>query len=84
VLYLGVVPTALAYSLFFTGLRRTGSGTASVLTLVEPLTATVLSVALIDERLAAWQWVGAGVVAASVVVLSLGGGGSRLPSGDGT
>lgn len=85
VLYLGVVPTAVAYGLFFTGLRGTRSGSASVLTLVEPLTATVLSVALIGERLAAWQWVGAGLLAASVVVLSLGGGRApRLGSGHGT
>lgn len=85
VLYLGVGPTAVAYGLFFSGLRGTRSGPASVLTLVEPLTATVLSVALIGERLAAWQWVGAGLLAASVVVLSLGGGrGPRLGSGHGT
>lgn len=79
VVYLGVVPTALAYGLFFAGLRSTPSGTASVLTLVEPLTATVLSVALLDERLGVQQWVGAGLLAAGVVVLSLRGS-ARLPS----
>ncbi|MGJ7440059.1 DMT family transporter [Aquipuribacter sp. MA13-6] len=84
VLYLGVVPTALAYGLFFAGLRGTASGTASVLTLAEPLTATVLSVALLGERLGPWQWVGAGLLAAGVVVLSLGGGSARrLPSAGG-
>ncbi len=77
VLYLGVVPTALAYGLFFAGLRGTASGTASVLTLAEPLTATVLSVALLDERLGPWQWAGAALLGAAVVVLSLGGGSDR-------
>lgn len=79
VLYLGVVPTALAYGLFFAGLRGTASGRASVLTLLEPLTATVLAVLLLDERLGAWQWLGAGLLVAAVVVLSLAPGRGRLP-----
>lgn len=69
--YLGLVPTALAYGLFFAGLRTTASGTASVLTLVEPLTATVLAVLLLGERLGPWQWLGAGLLCAAVVVLSV-------------
>ncbi len=71
VLYLGVVPTALAYTLFFAGLRRTSSGAASVLTLVEPLTATLLAVLLLHERLTAVQQGGALLLVAAVVVLSV-------------
>ena len=71
VLYLGVVPTALAYGLFFAGLRRTSSGAASVLTLVEPLTATLLAVLLLQERLSAVQSGGALLLVAAVVVLSV-------------
>ena len=71
VLYLGVVPTALAYGLFFAGLRRTSSGAASVLTLVEPLTATLLAVLLLQERLSAVQTGGALLLVAAVVVLSV-------------
>lgn len=80
--YLGVVPTALAYGLFFAGLRHTASGTASVLTLVEPLTATVLAVLLLDERLQPWQWAGAVLLAVAVVALSVRAGRRDLPSGD--
>lgn len=80
--YLGVVPTALAYGLFFAGLRHTASGTASVLTLVEPLTATVLAVLLLDERLGPWQWAGAVLLAVGVVALSVRAGRRDLPSED--
>jgi len=71
VAYLGVVPTALAYTLFFAGLRRTASGTASVLTLVEPLTATLLAVLLLGERLGPVQWCGAALLLGAVLALSL-------------
>ena len=71
VVYLGVVPTALAYTLFFAGLKRTASGTASVLTLVEPLTAALLAVLLLGERLAPIQWCGAALLLGAVLALSL-------------
>src|SRR5919206_478684 len=41
-LYLGAVPTALAYVLFARGLRSLTAGETATLTLAEPLTATVL------------------------------------------
>lgn len=45
-LYMGVVPTAIAYVLYFRGMRTTSATAASALTLVEPLTATVLALLL--------------------------------------
>ncbi|MGY1664639.1 DMT family transporter [Geodermatophilus sp. SYSU D00696] len=50
-LYLGLVPSALAYGLFFTGVRTVPGAVASIVTLLEPLTATVLATALLGERL---------------------------------
>lgn len=49
--YLGAATTVLAYALFYAGLRSTPSSVASVLTLIEPLTATVLAVILLSEPL---------------------------------
>ncbi|HEY1016017.1 MAG TPA: EamA family transporter [Herpetosiphonaceae bacterium] len=49
--YLGVVPSALAYALFLSGMRETSATAASLLTLLEPLTATVLAWALFGEQL---------------------------------
>ena len=50
-LYLGVVPSALAYTMFFTGLRTVPGAVASIVTLLEPLTATALATAFLGERL---------------------------------
>jgi drug/metabolite transporter, DME family len=47
---LAVVPTALAYTCYFAGLRATSAGTGSVLALLEPLTAALLAVLLLGER----------------------------------
>lgn len=51
IVYLGAATTVLAYALFYAGLRSTSSSVASVLTLVEPLTATILAVILLSEPL---------------------------------
>ncbi len=50
--YLGLVPSALAYGLFFTGVRTVPGPVASIVTLLEPLTATALATAFLGERLA--------------------------------
>ncbi|WOS66047.1 DMT family transporter [Sinorhizobium fredii] len=50
-LYIGLIPTALAYLLYFRGMRSTPATAASVLALVEPLAASTLALALFGERL---------------------------------
>jgi drug/metabolite transporter, DME family len=67
--YMGIVATALAYGLFFHGLRTTPSEIASVLTLLEPLAATVLAVALVGERLPPAGWLGAVLLVIAIGVL---------------
>jgi DME family drug/metabolite transporter len=68
-LYLGVVPTVLAYALFFGGLRTTSAEVAAVLTLLEPLVATLLAVVLLGETLTALGWLGAVLLLAAVGAL---------------
>jgi drug/metabolite transporter, DME family len=70
-LYLGLVPSAIAYLLFFTGIRSVPGPVASIVTLVEPLTATVLATALLGERLAPAALAGGLLVLGAVVVLYL-------------
>jgi DME family drug/metabolite transporter len=70
-LYLGVVPSALAYALFFTGLRTVPGAVASIVTLLEPLTATALATAFLGERLAPGALAGGGLVLAAVAGLYL-------------
>jgi DME family drug/metabolite transporter len=65
-LALGLVPTAAAYALYFTGLREAAASTGTVTALLEPLTGTVLAVALLGDRLTAIGGVGAALLAVSV------------------
>jgi len=67
-LYLMVVPTALAYALFFAGLAVVRATTASVVALVEPVTAAVVAVTLLGESLTVLAALG-GVVLLSTVFL---------------
>ncbi|TGY84456.1 DMT family transporter, partial [Cellulomonas shaoxiangyii] len=78
VAWLGLVTTTVAYVLFGYGLARLGAPTVATLTLAEPLTATVLGLTLLDERLAVTSVVGLGVLTAGLVVLAAG---SRRPAG---
>ena len=76
-LYLGVVPTAAAYVIFGTGLRRVTATTAGIATLLEPLTAATLGVLLFGERLGAIGWVGAALLLGALGLLAWAGSGSQ-------
>jgi DME family drug/metabolite transporter len=65
-LALGLVPTAVAYGCYFTGLREAAASTGTVTALLEPLTGTVLAVLLLGDRLSAVGGAGAAVLALSV------------------
>ena len=67
--YIGVVTTAIGYALFNAGLRTTPSPVASVLTLLEALTATVLAVLLLSEPLGLLTAIGAALLLGAVAVL---------------
>jgi DME family drug/metabolite transporter len=68
-LYLGVVPTALAYFIFFTGMKHTSATVASIATLIEPLTATILAMLLFGERLGPTGWMGALLLIGAMLLL---------------
>lgn len=68
-LALAIIPTAVAYTCYFRGLRTSSASTGSVLALLEPLTGTVLAVLLLGERLGAIGLI-AGVVLALAMVLT--------------
>jgi DME family drug/metabolite transporter len=64
-LWLGLVPTAIAYVLFANGLRALPANEVATLTLGEPVTATILGAVVLAER--------PGVGAIAGIVLILGG-----------
>jgi DME family drug/metabolite transporter len=70
-LYLGLVPSALAYGLFFTGVRTVPGAVASIATLLEPLTATLLATVFLGERLEPAAVAGGGLLLAAVAGLYL-------------
>ncbi|WP_245891254.1 DMT family transporter [Desmospora activa] len=70
-LYLGAVPTGLAYLLYMAGLKRTSATHASIAALLEPLTASLLAMGLLGERLPLMGWLGATLLLASLAVMTV-------------
>lgn len=68
-LYLSLVPTALAYVLFFKGMREVTATVAGMLTLIEPLTATLLAWGILGERLGASGLAGAAMLIGGLLLL---------------
>ncbi len=70
--YLGTVPTALAYVLFFKGMRSTSATAASISTLLEPMVATSLAWLLFGERFTPVGFLGIALLGGSLLLLYLG------------
>ncbi len=79
-LWLGLVTITLAYTLFTWGLQRLTAGTAATLTLGEPLTAAVLGIAVLGERLSLPAVAGLALLCAGLVLLAWGSRPPRDPS----
>lgn len=67
--YLGLIPTAVGYGLFYTGMKTTSAAAASIATLLEPLTATVIAVTLLQEPLSPQAVLGGGLLVIALCVL---------------
>lgn len=70
-LHLGVVATALAYWCFANGLRSLPVGNAASLSLAEPLTAAILGMVVLGERLSPPALTGIFLIFLGIVVLSV-------------
>ena len=64
---LGIGPTAVAYTLYFRGLRKASASSAALLSLLEPLTAAVLAALVLGNRLSPTGIAGAVMLLAAVV-----------------
>jgi DME family drug/metabolite transporter len=69
-LFLGTVPTLLAYRWFFAGLATVPATTASIIVLLEPVVATLIAVAVLGERLTVAATAGAVLLIGTVVLLA--------------
>ncbi|HEX9356926.1 MAG TPA: DMT family transporter, partial [Streptosporangiaceae bacterium] len=70
---LGTGPTAVAYTLYFRGLRSAPAGTAALLSLLEPLTGTVLAALILGDRLGPAGITGAAILAVALVLATVAG-----------
>ncbi|RIW31974.1 EamA family transporter [Bacillus salacetis] len=68
-LHLGLVTTGVSYYLFAKGLLNVPSSTGVTLALAEPLTAALLGVFFIGERLAWTSWLGIGLLLFGIGIL---------------
>jgi drug/metabolite transporter, DME family len=71
-LHLGILTIALAYWLYGWGLNHLPVPTVVTLTLAEPLTAALLGVALLGERVGPYGWAGVVVIAAGLLLAARG------------
>lgn len=58
----------MAYTLYFRGLRSAAASTGALLSLLEPLTGTVLAAVALGERLSATGIAGAVIIATAVIL----------------
>lgn len=65
-----VVSGVIAISLFYTGVKLVGAGTASLLGIGEPFAAVLLGYAVLGESLSPLQLVGGALIVAAVALLS--------------
>jgi drug/metabolite transporter, DME family len=68
---LGVIGAGLSFILYIVGLKHTAPAVASIVAMVEPVTASLFGVVALDERLAALQIFGMGLILITVTVLSV-------------
>ena len=67
-LWLGIAATGVAYLLYGYGLRFLETATTTTLTLAEPLTAALIAMIVLDERLSPIEWVGGAIVMVGLVL----------------
>jgi DME family drug/metabolite transporter len=70
IIWLALVPTALAYILYAKGLTGIKPSVASTLILAEPATATILAAVVLNEAITLQGWLGIAVVATGLAYLS--------------
>ena len=70
VFHLGLITTAGSYTLFTHGLQTVSVATAVTLTLAEPLTASLLGIVVLGERLTLIAFVGIGLIFSGLALLS--------------
>ena len=80
-LYLGIIGTAVAYTIWFGGVHRMPASTTALLGLLSPLVAGIAGWIVLHESLAPGQLVGAAIVLATLIAAGANHGSGGGPSG---
>lgn len=67
---LAIFPTILAVSLYFNGLKKVKAQSASILGLIEPLSAVILAVLILGEQISAPQIIGGVLILAGAALVT--------------
>ncbi|MFC3292629.1 DMT family transporter [Modicisalibacter luteus] len=78
---LGVLGAGLSFVLYIVGLEHTAPAVASIVAMVEPVTATLFGVVVLSENLVGPQILGMGLIVVTVTALSVYTNSGRPPSG---
>ena len=81
---LGILGAGLSFVLYIVGLHQTAPAVASIVAMVEPVTAALFGVVVLDESLAGLQIIGMGLILVTVTALSLSSNARSEPRGDGS
>ncbi len=69
-LLLAIFPTILAVSLYFNGLKKVKAANASILGLIEPVSAVILAVLILNEQISAPQIFGGALILAGAALVT--------------
>lgn len=67
-LYMAIVPMFLGYWLFSIGLKTIAASQAVLITLLEPIIATILAIVILNEQFQQIGWLGIGLVSISLII----------------
>lgn len=68
---LGILGAGLSFLLYVVGIKHAAPALASMVAMVEPVTATLFGVAVLNESLSVIQMVGMGIILLTVTALSV-------------
>lgn len=68
---LGILGAGVSFILYVVGLERTAPAVASILAMVEPVTASLFGLAFLNESLGRFQLIGMGLILVTVTLLSV-------------
>jgi len=69
---LGILGAGLSFVIYIIGVHRSAPASASIVAMIEPVTASLFGVALLEERLGALQILGMALILVTVTALSVG------------